>query len=372
VLGGTQDYHQTFTTVNAARTTEALNRNQNIPTTSGGVGGQWIRPFGAHALLVGGEGRYVEGSSVETPYAQGRPLATVDAGGKQRLGSAFVQDTIVVGDRLTVVVGAHGDLWHSTSKVTLNSKSSGSFNPRASASYRVGNGGVTVRGAVYQGFRAPTLNEFYRNFSSGNTQTRPNEDLGPERLTGGDAGVLISRGPASARVTGFWTVLDDAITTVTLSSTPQQIIRQRANADTLRASGVEIEGEVRLPHSFSVAFTSGIVSSRFKGNTNLRDKRAPQVPTYNVGLSLRYVRGAWTASSQFRVTGPQFEDDLNLLTLRRAAVWDVFGSRTLAGRVSAFAAVENVLDSTYDVGRTPILTTGLPRAARAGVVITLP
>jgi outer membrane cobalamin receptor len=56
---------------------------------------------------------------------------------------------------------------------------------------------VTLRGAAYQGFRAPTLNEFYRNFSSGNTQTRPNEALGPERLTGGDAGVLISRGRAS-------------------------------------------------------------------------------------------------------------------------------------------------------------------------------
>jgi outer membrane receptor protein involved in Fe transport len=372
LFGGTQGYHQTFTTVNATRTSEVLNRDQIIPTTSGGVGGQWVRPFGAHALLVGGEGRYIEGSSIETPYAQGRALARVDAGGDQRLGSAFVQDTIAVSDRLTVVLGAHGDAWHSTSTVTLNSKSSGSFNPRASASYRLGDSGVTVRGAAYRGFRAPTLNEFYRNFSSGNTQTRPNEDLGPERLSGGDAGMLISRGRASARLTGFWTVLDDAITTVTLSSTPQQIIRQRANADTLRASGVELEGELRLPRAFSVAFTSAIVSSRFHGDTNLRGKRAPQVPAYNVGVSVRYVRNAWTASSQFRVTGPQFEDDLNLFTLRRAEVWDVFGSRTLAGRVSAFVAVENVLNRTYDVGRTPILTTGLPRAARAGVVVTLP
>jgi outer membrane cobalamin receptor len=371
-FGGTQDYHQTFTTVNAARTSETLNRDQTIPTTAGGIGGQWLRPLGVHMLLVGGEGRYIKGSSIETPYAQGRPLATVDAGGEQRLGSAFVQDTIAWSDRLTVVLGAHGDAWHSTSRLTANSTSSGSFNPRASASYRVGGSGITVRGAVYHGFRAPTLNEFYRNFSSGNTQTRPNEGLGPERLTGGDAGILVSRGPASARVTGFWTVLDDAITTVTLSSTPQQIIRQRANADRLLASGAEFEGELRLRGSLSVAFTSGLVSSRFKGDTNLRGKRAPQVPNYNLGLSVRFVRSPWTASSQFRVTGPQFEDDLNVFTLRRAEVWDVFASRTLAGRVNAFVAVENLLDATYDVGRTPILTIGLPRAARAGVVLTLP
>lgn len=372
VFGGTQDYHQTFTTVNAARTSEALNRDQIIPSTSGGGGAQWLRPIGAHALLVGAEGRYIQGSSIETPYSQGRALATVDAGGKQRLGSAFVQDTIAVSDRFTLVFGAHGDAWHSTSKATSNSKSSGAINPRASASYRISESGVTVRGSVYKGFRAPTLNEFYRSFSAGNTQTRPNEDLGPEKLTGGDAGILIGRGPASARVTGFWTVLDEAITSVTLSSTPTLIIRQRANADRLRAAGMEFEGEVRLARSLSVAFTSGVTSSRFKGETNLRDKHVPQVPSYNMGLSVRYTHQAWTASSQFRVTGPQFEDDLNVFTLRRAEVWDVFGSRTIAGRVSAFVAVENLLDKMYDVGRTPILTTGLPRAARAGLVITLP
>jgi outer membrane receptor protein involved in Fe transport len=274
-------------------------------------------------------------------------------------------------DRLTFVLGAHGDMWQSESRLTGVAKSSGSFNPRASASYRIG-GYVTVRGAVYHGFRAPTLNEFYRNFSAGNTQTRPNEDLGPERLTGGDAGLLVSRGRASARVTGFVNVLDDAITSVTISSTPQLIVRQRANADRLRAVGVEIEGDVRLPHAFSVAFASGFVSSRFKGESNLRDKRVPQVPSYNLGLDLRYTPQAWTASAQLRVTGPQFEDDQNVFTLRRATVFDVFAGRTLANRVTAFVAVENLFDAIYDVGRTPTLTTGLPRAARVGVLLALP
>ena len=38
----------------------------------------------------------------------------------------------------------------------------------------------------------------------------------------------------------------------------------------------------------------------------------------------------------------------------------------------SFVAVENLFDNEYDVGRTPILTTGLPRAVRAGVQIALP
>ena len=32
-----------------------------------------------------------------------------------------------------------------------------------------------------------------------------------------------------------------------------------------------------------------------------------------------------------------------------------------------FGAIENAFDDTYDVGRTPVLTVGLPRAVRTGV-----
>jgi outer membrane receptor protein involved in Fe transport len=371
-FGGTQRYRQTFSTVNAARTAESLTREQRVPTTSAGLGAQWFRAWGRHALLVGVEGRYVEGRSIETPFAQGRPLPTTEAGGVQRLGSAFVQDTFRPTDRLTLVAGAHADGWESTSRLTGRGKVSGSFNPRASGSYRLGDSGVTVRGAAYHGFRAPTLNEFYRGFSAGSVQTRPNEALGPERLTGADLGVLVARGRASARFTGFWNVLDDAITTITLSSTPQLIVRQRANADRLRARGVEVEVDLRLRSSLSVAMATGVVRSTFTGDTPLRGKRVPQVPSYNLGVDLRYSRRPWTASAQLRVTGPQFEDDQNAFLLRRATVADVFAGRSFAGGVTAFVAVENLFDAVYDVGRTPILTTGMPRAVRGGVLIALP
>ena len=313
-FGGTQQYRQTFTTVNATRTAETLIRDQSVPSTSGGLGGQWFRAWGAHSLLVGTEGRYVEGTSIDTPFAQGQPLPTVEAGGTQRLGSAFVQDTWRPSDSLTLVLGAHGDVWRSESaQLTGFAKSSGSFNPRASASYRIGESGVIVRGAAYHGFRAPTLNEFYRNISAGNTQTRPNEALEPERLTGGDVGVLMTRGRVSARITSFWNVLDEAITAITLSSTPQLIIRQRANADTVHASGLEVEANLRLSASLSATFASGFVSSTFQGDTSLHGNRVPQVPEYNVGLGFRYTPPAWSTSAQLRITGPQFEDDQNVV-----------------------------------------------------------
>jgi outer membrane receptor protein involved in Fe transport len=339
---------------------------------SGGLGGQWFRAWGAHSLLVGTEARYIDGTSIDTPYAQGQPLPTVEVGGTQRLGSAFVQDTWRPSDRLTIALGAHGDVWHSESGQTGFSKSSGSFNPRASASYRIGESGVIVRGAAYHGFRAPTLNELYRNISVGNTQTRPNEALEPERLTGGDVGVMVTRGRVSTRVTGFWNVLDEAITAITLSTTPTVIIKQRANADTVHASGLELEASLRLSSSLSATFAGGFIGSTFQGDTSLNGNEVPQVPDYNLGIGVRYTPSAWSTSAQLRITGPQFEDDQNIYTLRQATVLDVFAGRTFARGVTAFVAVENLFNATYDVGRTPVLTTGLPRAARVGVRIALP
>ncbi len=331
-----------------------------------GVGAQWVRPIARHALLVGAEGRFINGHTQETRIAQGRVLGVTDDGGVQHVGSLFVQDTIVVSDRLTLVAGAHGDGWHTASNNTGYNKTLGSFSPRASAAWRV-SGDVSVRGSAYGGFRAPTLNELYRGFRSGNTQTNPNESLRPERLHGADWGVIFGRGRVSARATAFWNVLDDVIANVTLSRTPSLITLQRQNADRVRSAGVELEAALRLRTALSLALSGALVNARFTGATSVRDHRVPQVPRSNVGVDLRYAPGGWLAAGQLRVTGTQYEDDLNLLLLRRATVVDLLGSRALSSSLNGFVAVENVFDREYDVGRTPTLTVGLPRTVRGGI-----
>ena len=129
---------------------------------------------------------------------------------------------------------------------------------------------------------------------------------------------------------------------------------------------------MRVMNGVSLNAAIGVTSVHYTGNTTLHGNRVPQVPSYNLGAGVQYSRQPWTASAQLRVTGAQFEDDLNLFTLRRATVIDAYGGRTLTRWISAFAAVENVFDSIYDVGRTPVLTTGLPRTARVGLRIFLP
>jgi outer membrane cobalamin receptor len=374
IFGGTQDYDQTFSAIAAEppRSSEDINLIQRVPSRIVGGSVQWTRQWGGTSLLVGAEARDVDGRTLDTRVRQGLVLGTSDAGGSERVGAAFVRAMFIPNDRLTIVTGAHGDVWRSASSQSSFSQVVGSFNPRLSFAYLVGAGGLALRGSISGGFRAPTLNERYRSFQIGNDVTVSNEALTPERLRTGDIGVILNRGRASARVTGFWSVLDDTITNVTLSTSPSLNIRQRQNADKMRAAGVEFEANLRLPRSVSVALTSSIVDSRFTGNTRLRDFRVPQVARYSVGTSARYDDRRWTASTQLRVTGPQFDDDVNTRRLGRATVVDAFGGRTLARRVMIFVAIENLLDAEYDIGRIPMRTVGLPRAVRVGIQIALP
>ena len=76
-------------------------------------------------------------------------------------------------------------------------------NPRVAALYHL-TGAVSVWGDFGLGFRAPTLNELYRQFAVGAVVTRANDQLGPERLVGGELGVNIAPAPnVTVRSTWF-------------------------------------------------------------------------------------------------------------------------------------------------------------------------
>jgi outer membrane receptor protein involved in Fe transport len=174
----------------------------------------------------------------------------------------------------------------------------------------------------------------------------------------------------SLRGTVFVTDLDDAIANVTTSVTSTLTTRQRQNAGTVHARGVEFEGDWRLSSSFTATGNLSITRSTFASRVipDLEGLDVPQVPRYSGGVSLRYVDPRWaTASIQVRRVGRQFEDDRNTLVLDSSTVVDVFASRTLARNVQLFLAIENLTNTEVQVGRTPLLSIGLPRTARIGV-----
>jgi outer membrane receptor protein involved in Fe transport len=375
--GGDQTYRQTFSAVAADRQTERLTTSQRIPSTFTTAAAQWTRVWGSWALLLGGDWKRTKSTVEETRYSfAGEPSGPFLAGGTEANGSVFARVSVAASPRLTLVAGAREDFWRSEPReAALATHSVSFFSPRVSASYRVTDD-LALHAAVSRAYRTPTLNELYRGFRVGNVVTNPNANLDPELLTGLEAGVLLTRQRFSARATGFWSQLDDAITNVTLDATPTLITRERQNTDTVRAAGVELEADFRPTALWTVNVLAALTSSRFHATPAqpaLEGNRVPQVPRYQLGGGVTYFhpRG-FTGAAQLRVVGAQFDDDLNQMELRAFAIVDASVSQEVHRGLELFLAVENLTDAEYDVGRTPIRTVGWPRTFRGGIRLSLP
>jgi outer membrane receptor protein involved in Fe transport len=375
--GGTQTYFQTFSAVLAGRASERLTTDQDTPSTFSTFGAQWIGTFRGYELLAGGEGKHTESTVTEMRYGvTGAVTGPFVAGGAETSGSGFARVGLHPADALTVVVGARADFWQSRpTNTALPTHTSAFLSPRASAAYEVSEQ-MSLQAAAYRAYRTPTLNELHRGFRVGNIVTDPNPLLDPERLSGFEGGVLARHGRVAARATAFWNQLDNAVTNVTIASTPAQITRQRQNTDTVRASGLEVEVDVRPTSRWTIGGMLALTRSRFANapaQPALEGNRTPQVPAYHWGGSLMYVDPrAFTGSLQLRVVSDQFDDDLNQFQLDRYAVVDASATQALRHGVQVFVGVENLFDTEYDVGRTPVRTIGWPRTLRVGLRVFLP
>ena len=189
----------------------------------------------------------------------------------------------------------------------------------------------------------------------GNVLTLANSDLGPERLTGFEIGAR--SGPV--RVTLFDMTVDDAITNVTLSTTPALITRQRQNFGSSRSRGVELDFARTLSNGFSA--TAGY---QFADATLSSGARTPQVPRNQATLQLAYRS---FAGVQARWSSMQFDDDVNQFPLRGYFVVDLFGAYPIVSRLDVTLSIENLFDERVETAAMPVITLGQPRAARIGV-----
>ncbi len=374
-----QDYYQTFSAVPATRATERLTFEQFIDTSHAMVNGQWTRPLGRVTMIVGGDYRRTESAQDEFRYVLVTGVNTKNgpfiSGGTETVGAFYARANIAASDSLTFELGARGDLWNSTPINPADpTKDVNFFSPRGAVAWRAGR--FQVQASAYHANRTPSLNELYRRFAAGTAVTNANPLLEPETLDGVEGGVLTQWARASFRATAFFNNLDGAIANVTLSQTPTAIVRQRQNSDSIRATGVEMEFDTRLSSGFSFNAQMVFTSSHFRGSVAtpvLEGNTVPQVPAVQGGFGLTWAEPRWfTAATQVRFSGEQFDDDLNTASfvLNPYAVWDASANRAITRGLNAFVAVENILDKEFDTARTPLRQIGWPRTFRVGARVS--
>ncbi len=409
VFGDDSTFHSTFLAVTAPSATVAsrsivrLATDQNVPTTAIGTMVQWSRPIGQKNFFSSGfDWRHVDGDSLEDTYVAppGVPIIPPTApavislqrnsGGTQNSFGLFLQD-VVSFNNLVLTLAARVDGWQNHdghiiettvatglpsagNRPVLEDRDDTVVSPRAAALYRVSDR-LSVWGDVGWGFRAPTLNELYRQFSVGLVRTLANEDLGPERLFGGEAGVRIeATRNLSVRSTWFDNTVKNPVSNVTIGTN----LQQRQNLGRTRIHGWQNDAEIRFGQSLRL--TGGYLFNIAKVTENetqpaLVGLYLPQVPKNRGSAGVTYSNPRYaTIAATAMFFGRQYDDDLNQRTkpgetdpgLPPYGVLDFNVSRDFGRSLEVFFGVQNLFDKEYYVQLQPT-TTGSPRLINGGV-----
>ena len=350
---------------------------------------------------VGADARFTEGETQElfrfqnNQFTRGRK-----AGGEASVAGLYL-DGSWEGGAWLVAGGVRLDYWTNengfrfeddlqTGDVTLDEveekRSDTVFSGRL-ALRRALDGGWSVRGAAYSGFRPATLNELHRPFRVGNDLTEANALLEPETLKGIEGGLAFAGDRVELGAGLFWNRIDNAIVNVTLAEGPGTfpragfvpaggVLRQRQNAGTIEATGIELNGRARIAQGVDIRGAVSWTDAQMDGGesaaqlTGLRPAQAPEWSAV-VGLD-------WQAADHVRINvdgryeSDRFDDDLNSRILDAAWTvdarleWQVLENATLWG------AVDNLMDEDIETSETATGVAGFtaPRTWRAGIRLT--
>jgi outer membrane receptor protein involved in Fe transport len=395
-------FRSNFLAVPAANPPRSIGRmtlNQRVPSQAVGGMVRWSRAFAARQLFsAGSDWRWVDGDSEEDGLdAVTGTQVTLKrvSGGTQRSLGIFVQDVISPASNLTMTLSARVDQWKNYGGHNLESafpsgvatanndpalpdRDDTVVSPRLAARYHL-TSRVSVWGDIGAGFRAPTLNELYRQFRVGTVLTLANNQLGPERLVGGELGLtVVPRPNVLLRSTYFDNRIKDPVSNVTIATAGANVTQQRQNLGKTRIRGLQSDAEVRLGASWR--FVAGYLYEQaevreFATNPVLIGKLLPQVPRHRGSAQVVYTHPKM-ADIAFAIQslGMQFDDDQNVRVvpglsepgLPGYTLASLTASRSVGRNFEAFFTVQNMFDEEYFVGTLPT-TVGSPRLVTGGV-----
>lgn len=381
VYGSDQDYRQSFSAIPANRDSETLTRLQRVPAQELGGAAQWAQTyFRTLTLVAGADVRDIRGDDKETPISGGVAKPQISTTARQRYTGVYGEalwlpknwsisfssriDHFATFDGLQTTAGSPAVTPQPTISQTL-------FNPRLGVVRQI-SPHFSLTGSAFRAFRGPTLNELYRTGQVGQTTMLANPNLRSERATGYEAGAFVSaRRFGTLRGTYFWTKVDDPITNLIISQSGSAIIEMRENLGQTRSRGVATEYEAR-PCSF-LLITGGYqyakaTVTQFAPQPSLVGTWTPEVPRNSYTSTAQLQSARWGSLGLFIYgSGREYDSSGNLFELHSYTRFDVEASHAIRANWSAYASVQNLLDRTIEVARTPVLSVGTPQVLTVGI-----
>jgi outer membrane receptor protein involved in Fe transport len=383
-------------------TTTPANDQFETPATGWGVNAALRRVIATGVARVewelGADARFNEGETHELfRFMAGAFTRDRVAGGETSVAGVYAEGAWDSGPWL-VAGGLRYDGWRNgnghrlerdlaTGLPTLNEtdpdRSGEVVSARLAARRDIG-GGQALRLAAYTGFRPATLNELHRPFRVGNDLTEANAALDPEQLTGVETGWAWTGRRASLTATVFWNRIEDAVVNVTIGQGPAifpragfvpagGVLRQRRNAGTIEATGIELDSRIELTDALSLRAALSATDARVDGGAQapqLTGLRPAQAPIWSVvaGVDWRPV-DRLSLAADLRWESRRFEDDLNSRVLDAAGTIDIRAEWTLAPSATLWLAADNLFDAEVETAETGtgVASFGPPRTLSIGV-----
>ena len=382
LYGSDEHFRQTFSSVNAARTTEKLLRDAFDPADELGAALRWRQPIGGHGLALAG-------ADTHDVRAEDYEILKTGAGGftdtaaRQRQTGAW-GELLFTPEQWTISGSARVDHFSnfnanqyssSAAPVALPSFSETVFDPRLGVVRRI-TPSLAWSASGFRAYRAPTENELYRSFQVGDQVTEANPNLRSERATGWETGLQadLHRWGSSLRGSYFWTQVNRPITSLTLSLTPTSEVLQRENLGQIESRGVSIDYAMRPVEWLAVdggyQYADATVT-KFAPQPSLVGNWIPEVPRNMATAQVAFQRPRiGELSLQGQLSGREWDDSGNTLLLHGYFQLDAYASHHFGQYVTAFASGENLFNRSIEVGKTPLTTLGTPRLVRMGLRVT--
>jgi outer membrane receptor protein involved in Fe transport len=393
VYGSDERYRQTFSSISnlpnfgiagcSYRCGEIPTRLTQTPDNELGAAAHWSQPIGHGLLLVTGADVH-DNRFWDHEQTYGATAALTHIHDHQRDSAAYAEAmwtrrawTFIAAGRMDWYQNYDGLALLFSNSIWVPSASQPSqrdeniFDPRLGVSRKLFNHWA-VSASGFRAFRAPTPSELYRSTTVGNKLTNPNGSLLSERATGAEAGLASEWNWGNIRGSYFLTQVNRPITALTVNPLSSPILLVRENLGQIESRGLSLDYEL-TPRKW-LAVDGGYQYAHATVTRGSLDygKWIPEVARNLATLNLRASRPSLgVIALQSRLSGHQFDDDVNTFLLHGYFRLDAFASHSIGSRLEFFAAGENLMDRQIEVSKTPTTTLGQPVTARAGIFVNL-
>jgi outer membrane receptor protein involved in Fe transport len=387
-----------FLTNNPHLLTFTTEYNSNVHTTDASDNGASIilsQKFGALVpnINIGADFHEITGSDHANYYATSGALAapTIVGGGNQLFLAGFAQAQVKPIEPLLIMASLRYQYYSSSNGVdtfppgfgTLPDRKYYRFTPRVDGRYQFDDE-FALRGAYYQSFRAPTLDQLYRTYADTTAGIfEGNPFLLPETLDGEEIGLDFNRPGLRSQFTFYNSTISNLITQRNLDPSEYPSVlgvtcgydaatftflscTRNINSASAVARGFEAEVNWDIGSGFSTNLTYTYADSHYTANPAdpaAVGERLEGVPMHNAGASLTYADPAgWQITTILRYLSKSYGDAIPADGLIQNAhfVTDVSASYPVTEKLQVFVQAQNLFDKHYiasNGGGVPILGT---------------